>query len=185
MAQLPIDDLEFLESKLSKASTSTKLPSSLSVDYLSSKLLSIPDIKMNFLTSTLILLSPFAAIAAPSPALGSAQDPAAAIPISDAAKSRNAARSGNELFDKRKTEVCEIINVSSYVNCRSGPGTSFPVRYRLYGGYSWHFTCYEEGTCVEGNWFVQSIFQPKTSRMKICLYTGHGVMTQRETNFGL
>lgn len=109
---------------------------------------------MKVITSALILILPFMALAAPAPATGSASDPAAAIPISDAAKSRNAARSGDEIFNKRKTEVCEIINVSTYVNCRSGPGTSYSAEYELYGGYTWDFTCYEVGTCVEGNWFV-------------------------------
>lgn len=112
---------------------------------------------MKFITSSLILLLPFAAIATPTPAPASAINPASAIPISDAAKSRNAARSGEEIFDKRKTEVCEIINVSTYVYCRSGPGTSYSAEWELYDGYSWDFTCYEEGTCVDGNWFVYTL----------------------------
>ncbi|EEA23079.1 hypothetical protein EYB25_005833 [Talaromyces marneffei] len=134
MGQLPIDDHGFLESNLSKASTFAKL--------------SIP---LAFITSALILILPLTALAAPSPAPASAIDPAAAIPISDAAKSRIAALSDDEIFTKRNTEVCEIINVSSYVYCRSGPGTGYSAEYELYGGYTWGFTCYEEGTCVDGN----------------------------------
>uniref|UniRef100_A0A093VAR5 Uncharacterized protein n=1 Tax=Talaromyces marneffei PM1 TaxID=1077442 RepID=A0A093VAR5_TALMA len=112
--------------------------------------------KIKFITSALILILPLTALAAPSPAPASAIDPAAAIPISDAAKSRIAALSDDEIFTKRNTEVCEIINVSSYVYCCSGPGTGYSAEYELYGGYTWGFTCYEEGTCVDGNWFVKT-----------------------------
>lgn len=94
---------------------------------------------MKYITSALILLLPFAAIAIPTP---------------DPAESRSIAQSGEEIFDKRAVELCSIINVSTYVNCRSGPGTSYPVVTTFKEGEEWHYSCYEPGTCTEGNWYV-------------------------------
>lgn len=94
---------------------------------------------MKFIPSATILLLPFAAIAAPAPA---------------SAESRSVARSGEEIFDKRAVELCSIINVSTYVNCRSGPGTSYSVVTTLNEGEEWYYSCYEPGTCVDGNWYV-------------------------------
>ncbi|KAF3402240.1 hypothetical protein DPV78_004029 [Talaromyces pinophilus] len=91
---------------------------------------------MKFITSALLLLLPFAAVAAPAP---------------DSAESRSVAPTGEEIFDKRAEELCSIINVSTYVNCRSGPGTGYSVVTTFKEGEKWYYSCYEPGTCTEGN----------------------------------
>ncbi|KUL85255.1 hypothetical protein ZTR_08970 [Talaromyces verruculosus] len=91
---------------------------------------------MKFITSALLLLLPFTAIAAPAP---------------DSAESRSVAQSGEEIFDKRAEELCSIINVSTYVNCRSGPGTGYSVVTTLKEGEKSYYSCYEPGTCTDGN----------------------------------
>lgn len=112
---------------------------------------------MKFITSALLLLLPFTAIAVPAP---------------DSAESRSVAQSGEEIFDKRAEELCSIINVSNYVNCRSGPGTGYSVVTTFKEGEKWYYSCYEPGTCTEGNWYV--IYQSFLTKTIKCI-NGSGV----------
>ncbi|KAL8821333.1 MAG: hypothetical protein Q9223_000598 [Gallowayella weberi] len=52
---------------------------------------------------------------------------------------------------KRSTQYCRIIGNDGPVNCRSGPGTNYPVRYTMAPGGGYYFTCYKTGTTVGGN----------------------------------
>jgi uncharacterized protein YgiM (DUF1202 family) len=47
---------------------------------------------------------------------------------------------------------CTIVNVSTYANCRSGPGTNYPITRTVTKGTEYPFDCYKRGTCVNGNW---------------------------------
>lgn len=60
-----------------------------------------------------------------------------------------------DLF-KRATQYCRIIGNDGPVNCRSGPGTNYPVRYTMAVGNGYYFTCYKRGTNVGGNTYVDS-----------------------------
>ncbi|KFX94382.1 hypothetical protein O988_06338 [Pseudogymnoascus sp. VKM F-3808] len=51
----------------------------------------------------------------------------------------------------RKVEYCQIVNVSSTVNCRAGPGTGYASKGSIPNGVSFHFSCYKRGECVNGN----------------------------------
>ncbi|KFY71543.1 hypothetical protein V499_08262 [Pseudogymnoascus sp. VKM F-103] len=59
-------------------------------------------------------------------------------------------RSEGDIFERAAT-TCSIVNVSSTVNCRSGPGTSYPVVGQTFNGEKFVFKCYKRGTCVSGN----------------------------------
>jgi hypothetical protein len=48
--------------------------------------------------------------------------------------------------------MCKIVNVNTYANCRSGPGTNYPTKYYPKKGVAYEFSCYKRGTCVSGNW---------------------------------
>lgn len=61
-----------------------------------------------------------------------------------------------DLF-KRATQYCKIIGNDGPVNCRSGPGTSYPVQYTFAPGNSYYFTCYKSGTNVGGNTYVDNV----------------------------
>ncbi|KAJ6071004.1 hypothetical protein N7467_012323 [Penicillium canescens] len=53
---------------------------------------------------------------------------------------------------KRSSIGCKIVNSSSdKVNCRSGPGTSYPVVAYVFPGTTYTFNCYKSGDCYEGN----------------------------------
>ncbi|KFZ05925.1 hypothetical protein V501_07899 [Pseudogymnoascus sp. VKM F-4519 (FW-2642)] len=101
---------------------------------------------MKFSATTLaILLLPIVSLASPvatsSDAVTSDENP----PIFVSEK-----RSEGDIFERAAT-TCSIVNVSSTVNCRSGPGTSYPVVGQTFNGEKFVFTCYKRGTCVSGN----------------------------------
>lgn len=54
----------------------------------------------------------------------------------------------------RADTSCTIINVSTVVACRTGPGTNYPVYAYLPPGDVWPFRCYKRGECINGNWCV-------------------------------
>ncbi|KAL8939014.1 MAG: hypothetical protein Q9216_003588 [Gyalolechia sp. 2 TL-2023] len=58
-----------------------------------------------------------------------------------------------DLF-KRATQYCRITGNDGSVNCRSGPGTSYSVRYTMAPGGGYYFSCYKRGTNVGGNTYV-------------------------------
>lgn len=49
---------------------------------------------------------------------------------------------------------CKIVNVNpgSTANCRTGPGTEFPVAKKVDADSSHLFSCYKKGECIDGNW---------------------------------
>jgi hypothetical protein len=55
-------------------------------------------------------------------------------------------------------EYCQIVNVSSTVNCRAGPGTGYASKGSIPNGVSFHFSCYKRGECVNGNWSVERFY---------------------------
>lgn len=60
--------------------------------------------------------------------------------------------SGKQIF--KRGLFCSIVNVSTYVNCRTGPSTNYPVYETIQaGGEAW-FGCYTFGECIEDNWWV-------------------------------
>jgi hypothetical protein len=101
---------------------------------------------MKFSATTLaLLLLPIVSLASPVPE--AAED---AAPVNLVSHVR---RAEDEVF-KRTDEYCSIINVSTTVNCRAGPGTSYPVKGYAHNGDHYYFTCYKRGDCVNGNWSV-------------------------------
>ncbi|OBT85954.1 hypothetical protein VE02_04802 [Pseudogymnoascus sp. 03VT05] len=96
-------------------------------------------------TTLAILLLPSVSLASPvatsSDAVTSDETPALFV---------SEKRSEGEIFERAAT-VCSIVNVSSTVNCRSGPGTSYPVVGHTWNGEQFVFTCYKRGTCVSDN----------------------------------
>ncbi|OJJ57407.1 hypothetical protein ASPSYDRAFT_133441 [Aspergillus sydowii CBS 593.65] len=55
-------------------------------------------------------------------------------------------------LEKRSTVRCKIVKSSSAsVNCRTGPGFSYPVLARAVTGSTHSFYCYKSGDCYNGN----------------------------------
>ncbi|OBT63917.1 hypothetical protein VE03_05992 [Pseudogymnoascus sp. 23342-1-I1] len=48
---------------------------------------------------------------------------------------------------------CKIVNVNpgSSANCRTGPGTEYPVAKKIDADSSYLFSCYKKGECIDGN----------------------------------
>ncbi|KFY12953.1 hypothetical protein V491_06577 [Pseudogymnoascus sp. VKM F-3775] len=98
---------------------------------------------MKFSATTLALfLLPILSLASPVAEAEASEEG----PISLVSKKR----SEDELF-KRADQYCTIINVSTTVNCRAGPGTGYAVKAYAHNGDKYYFTCYKKGTCVNGN----------------------------------
>ena len=58
-------------------------------------------------------------------------------------------------LEKRSPVRCKIVKSSSAsVNCRTGPGFSYPVLARAVTGSTHTFYCYKSGDCYNGNWLV-------------------------------
>ena len=70
--------------------------------------------------------------------------------LSSPVQESSGALSGEKLF-KRGT-ICNIVNVSNYVNCRSGPSTDYSVVETIQAGGGAWFGCYTFGECIEDNW---------------------------------
>lgn len=60
-------------------------------------------------------------------------------------------RSAGKLFARSK-QICKIVDVSSYLHCRTGPSTKYAAHYAVRGGQRWQFSCYSVGQCIDGNW---------------------------------
>ena len=69
---------------------------------------------------------------------------------------------------KRSTQYCRIIGNDGPVNCRSGPGTGYPVRYTMAPGGGYYFTCYKRGTSVGGNTYVCKTPSPSSIWLAKC-----------------
>jgi uncharacterized membrane protein len=96
-----------------------------------------------------VLASP---IADPGPhAVPRDQHATGAAPTPIEARQSKADLEVRALFE-RSTARCKIVNVSSYANCRSGPGTGYAATHIVRKGEEFVFDCYKKGTCVEGNW---------------------------------
>jgi uncharacterized protein YgiM (DUF1202 family) len=99
---------------------------------------------MKFSAATLaVFLLPILSIASPVAEVSASEEGPIALVSEE--------RSEDELF-KRADQYCSIINVSTTVNCRSGPGSSYPVTHYAKNGEKFYYTCYKKGTCVNGNW---------------------------------
>ncbi|KFX94381.1 hypothetical protein O988_06337 [Pseudogymnoascus sp. VKM F-3808] len=57
----------------------------------------------------------------------------------------------NDALLPRADTSCTIINVSTVVACRTGPGTNYPVYAYLPPKDVWPFRCYKRGECINGN----------------------------------
>jgi hypothetical protein len=107
---------------------------------------------MKFSATIFGFLLPYVILASPVPELvGDLPRPA----LEEGDASISIAIKPADIF-KRSTQYCSIVNVSNYVNCRSGPSTSHKVVATAHEGDHYYFFCYEEGECIEGNWWVQS-----------------------------
>lgn len=104
---------------------------------------------MKFSTSIFtFLLLPFAVLANPVPeALNELSQSA----IEEGDVNLSVAIQPSDLF-KRSTQYCSIVNVSTYVNCRTGPGTKYKAIATAHKGDKYYFFCYKKGECIEGNW---------------------------------
>jgi hypothetical protein len=107
---------------------------------------------MKFQLTTLVgLLLPLVALAAPA-----AGDAIARLPVADIIDSRSEAQDVTPNLEKRKLMTCYIINSDSKrVNCRKGPGFSYPdIGESVYVevGNAYPFGCYKTGDCYQGNW---------------------------------
>jgi uncharacterized protein YgiM (DUF1202 family) len=58
---------------------------------------------------------------------------------------------GNDLLTKRVAGSCRIVNVSSSVNCRTGPGTQYGVVTSFNKGQLLFFLCVQSGECITIN----------------------------------
>ena len=49
---------------------------------------------------------------------------------------------------------CKVANITpgTTANCRTGPGTDYPVAKKVDAGSEHLFSCYKKGECVDGNW---------------------------------
>ncbi|KFY74416.1 hypothetical protein V499_05555 [Pseudogymnoascus sp. VKM F-103] len=103
--------------------------------------------QLTFTTLTALLLFPLT-LASPVAVSVSEADSISNAPIPDITPRDSV----TTVFDRASGADCKIINVSSYVNCRSGPGTQYPVVYQLPTGVKIHFDCYKRGECINGNW---------------------------------
>jgi uncharacterized protein YraI len=92
-------------------------------------------------SSAVLLFLPLTVLASPKPG----------GPAPQAANAGTAVAEARDLFT-RSTQYCKIIGVTDYANCRTGPGTSYPANYEALEGVTYEFSCYEDGTCVDGNW---------------------------------
>jgi hypothetical protein len=95
------------------------------------------------LSTTTYLLLPAAVLAAPAP-------------VTDISPRGLAIREaeGVGLANTNVRENCFIVN-GDPVNCRKGPGLSYPV-VTTFGELTEHtFSCYATGSCVEENWYVR------------------------------
>ncbi|KAL8997418.1 MAG: hypothetical protein Q9169_003281 [Polycauliona sp. 2 TL-2023] len=112
---------------------------------------------MKFMTLLAAGILPILALAAPvadaNPvAVGEAEAMPVAEPVDVAEPDvpETSPVDARDLF-KRATQYCRIIGNDGPVNCRSGPGTSYSVRYTMAPGNGYYFTCYKRGTSVGGN----------------------------------
>ncbi|KFY70175.1 hypothetical protein V499_09396 [Pseudogymnoascus sp. VKM F-103] len=64
-----------------------------------------------------------------------------------------AAESSTEQCQVIKAISCKVINISAgtTANCRTGPGTDYPVAKKVDAGSKHAFSCYKKGECVNGN----------------------------------
>ncbi|OBT61628.1 hypothetical protein VE03_08838, partial [Pseudogymnoascus sp. 23342-1-I1] len=100
------------------------------------------------LTTSTFLILPLLALS--SPVSVSEADAVSDAPVFDP-REQSGVVDATTLFNRASGADCKIINVNSYVNCRSGPGTQYPVVYKLPTGVKIHFDCYKRGECVGGN----------------------------------
>ncbi|RFU35639.1 hypothetical protein B7463_g732, partial [Scytalidium lignicola] len=100
--------------------------------------------KFSTTVSTLFFILPFTALASPVP------EGAAPVALEEGDPATSTPISARDLFE-RSSQTCKIINVSTYVNCRTGPSTSYPAPWIAHEGDSYTFQCYERGECVDGN----------------------------------
>ncbi|KAL8891206.1 MAG: hypothetical protein Q9215_001720 [Flavoplaca cf. flavocitrina] len=115
---------------------------------------------MKFTTLLVAGILPMAGLATPiADASPVAVGEANAMPIAEPVGVAEPDVPGTSLVDtrslfKRATQYCRIIGNDGPVNCRSGPGTSYPVRYTMAPGNGYYFTCYKRGTNVGGNTYA-------------------------------
>lgn len=98
------------------------------------------------------LLLPLTALAAPT-----AEDATALADVVDARPKAQDTSPEALGLEKRAYKSCYIINSDSKrVNCRTGPGFSYPNHpsesVYIEVGNAYYFTCYKKGDCYQGNW---------------------------------
>lgn len=80
-----------------------------------------------------------------------------AAPVMEATGTTEARDLGTEIF-KRSPQICRIVNTSSTVNCRKGPGTQYGVLTTFQKGERVQFSCVKSGECITDNgtvnWYV-------------------------------
>lgn len=115
---------------------------------------------MKLITVLAVALLPMTALAAPTAdANPNAAAEAAAAPIAEPVEVAEpdvpptSPVDARDLF-KRSTQYCRIVSSDGPVNCRSGPGTSYSIRYTMAPGGGYYFTCWKRGTSVGGNTYV-------------------------------
>ncbi|OBT58001.1 hypothetical protein VE04_02002 [Pseudogymnoascus sp. 24MN13] len=106
---------------------------------------------MKFQLSTFVgLLLPLTALAAPT-----AEDATALADVVDARSEAHDTSPEALGLEARKVTTCIIINSDSKrVNCRKGPGFSYPdIGESVYieVGNAYPFGCYKKGDCYQGN----------------------------------
>ncbi|KAH8696711.1 hypothetical protein BGW36DRAFT_381504 [Talaromyces proteolyticus] len=57
-------------------------------------------------------------------------------------------------LEKRGQEYCAIVNAPDGVHCRRAPSLSASISYTFQQGATDLYTCYDEGDCYDGNWYV-------------------------------
>lgn len=104
---------------------------------------------MNLQTTALALVTlfPLSTFAVPTPE-------GVSVPIPIEANTLEASDPSPEAIGLiHRDVVCKILG-SGNVNCRTGPGFSYPEAYVVAAGHRYNFDCYMSGDCYEGIWFV-------------------------------
>lgn len=119
---------------------------------------------MKFSSTTVVLiLLPILSIASPITKVEATEEGGPVALVSEP-------RSEDGIF-KRSSQLCQTINVSTYVNCRAGPGTGYKSIMEVPKGSAATYKCYKRGECINGNWWVW-ISKAVGSRLTWCLAHG-------------
>ncbi|KFX92070.1 hypothetical protein O988_07437 [Pseudogymnoascus sp. VKM F-3808] len=104
-------------------------------------------------TTVALILLPILSIASPITKVEATEEGGPVALVSEP-------RSEDGIF-KRSSQLCQTINVSTYVNCRAGPGTGYKSIMEVPKGSAATYKCYKRGECINGNCTWDYIYDQK------------------------